>query len=883
MHSAKGFLLCIAALFCIQSDAQTFPRKDLRFADNWRFYRGDATGAEAAAFSDATWDTVCLPHTARIESAIAHTNWDYYKGYYWYRKSFTPDTALKGKMVFLEIEAGMQTTQVWINGTSKLTYQGGYNPFTVDITNNLVYNQTNLIALRLNNAAGINFSPGAEQRDFYYYGGLYRYVNLHVVDSLHITDAVYANIPAGGGVFVTYPAVSAASATVKVQTSVINEALAAKTCALRTVIIDSNGIEIQTLSSTHLLAAGANFTFSQNFTVSNPRLWSPMAPNLYKVRSQVYDDTRPADEATTTIGIRRIAFSRANGLQINGARLYSIGMNRHQDYGAIGCAVPVSGQYRDALRLKEAGVNFVRLSHYLQHPSFLDACDKLGITVQASLVGWQYTPGYSNPTFVTNLKRDLRTMIRYYRNHPCVVMWESAMNESAPPAAWSDSAQAIAHAEFPGDQMFTCGQETNDIMDIYQAAVQQGGQTARTSGKPQAISEYGHWEWGGFTYGGTSSNQPRGIGETGMLTLAGNHAAAMSGDHALSWLSVDALWVYNETFGFGDYKNSLCGGGIVDVFRIPKFSYYFYQAQRDTQQLKVPGATVASGPMVYIASFWTSTSALTVRVFSNCPQVRLSLNGTPVATKSPDVLANVPHPPFTFTVPAFQSGTLFAEGLIGGVVRATHQVRTPGAAAGIKIVIDTATLALAADGSDLAIVYGSIVDANGTVLPTAADAVTFSATGPGKIISGDGNPTTAVAGIATVYVQGRPYTPGLITVTGSAAGLTPGSATVRTVPVTADIFSHVKRPRHLPVPAFIEGVKVMQKGMKILIAGAHPMAGEPAIFNLYSLQGRIVRSWTLEAASRMTIDLTDCAGGIYFGKFAMGDERYSLKVIAVKP
>ena len=161
MRIVSGLVLCIAAFLCMTSAAQTFPRKDLRFTDNWKFYLGDAAGAQAAGYGDASWTSVCLPHTARVESAISHGSWDYYQGYYWYRKSFSPDTSWKGKKVFLEVEAGMQTTQVYINGTLKLTYGGGYNPFTMDITNDLAYNQTNVIAMRLNNAADTGFSPGA--------------------------------------------------------------------------------------------------------------------------------------------------------------------------------------------------------------------------------------------------------------------------------------------------------------------------------------------------------------------------------------------------------------------------------------------------------------------------------------------------------------------------------------------------------------------------------------------------------------------------------------------------------------------------------------------------------------------------------------------------
>jgi beta-galactosidase len=875
---ASGIFLFLLVT-ALSAFAQTFPRKDLRFTDNWKFYLGEAAGAQATGYSDASWTAVCLPHTARVESAITHGSWDYYQGYYWYRKSFTPDTSWRGKKVFLEVEAGMQTTQVWVNGVSKLTYQGGYNPFTIDITGDLVFNQTNVIAMRLNNAAIPDFSPGAEHRDFYYYGGLYRYVNLHVTDSLHITDAVYANTPAGGGVFVTYPAATASSATVQVKTHVINESGAARTCVLTTAVLDANGSIAQTASVTQSIAAGASYAFMQSLIVANPRLWSPSAPNLYTVRSQVFDNTRAADQVMTPIGIRRIAFSRTSGLQINGLKLIAKGVNRHQDYGAIGCAVPVSGQYRDALRLKEAGINFVRLSHYLQHPAFLDACDKLGITVEASLVGWQFN-GFANTNFVNNSVRDLRTMIRYYRNHPCVVMWESVHNESAPPASFANLTQAAAHEEFPGDQMFTCGQETGNIMDIYQAAVQQGGRTY-ASAKPQAISEYGHWEYGGFTYGGASSNQPRAIGEAGMLQLAGNQAEAMNQDHALSWLSVDALWVYNETFGFDSYRNSLCGGGIVDVFRIPKFGYYFYQSQRDPS-IVVPG--VGSGPMVYIANFLTPSSPLTVRVFSNCAQVRLTRNSTVIATKSPDALANVEHPPFTFTLPSFASGTLLAEGLIGGAVKATHQVKTPGTAACVALKLDTAAMPLAADGADLAIAYASIVDANGTVVPAAANPVTFTVNGPGRIISGDGNPTAAVAGIAAVYVQTQYNTPGTIVVTASAAGLCSGSDTVKSVAASNDISTAL----HRPVAIIASGpgsATIVQHGalISIIVPADRADAGLKPKFRLYNMQGRLVRSLTIEPGPETLLPVNDCARGMYLGRLTTGSKEYCLRLLSIRP
>ena len=354
-----------------------------------------------------------------------------------------------------------------------------------------------------------------------------------------------------------------------------------------------------------------------------------------------------------------------------------------------------------------------------------------------------------------------------------------------------------------------------------------------------------------------------------MLNLAGNQASAMSQNHALSWLAVDGVWVWNDYFGFAQYTGSLCSGGVVDIFRIPKFGYYFYQSQRDPN-LTIPA--VNSGPMVFIASFWTAQSSLSVRVYSNCQQVSLYLNNTLVATKSPDALANIEHPPFTFKVSSFASGTLRADGLIGGAVRATHEVKTPGTAAAVKVTIDTANLSPVADGADLALVYASIVDASGTVVPGATNAVTLSASGPGTIVSGDGNPVTAVAGIAAAYVQTRYNTPGLITVIGAASGLTSDSATVTSVPMPEHPNTSVKKA--LPIPCAAGGgtVVLANGGKTLFIRGLPPQPdGSGAAFiALHDARGRLVLEKATSAGSAVSVDIQNLAPGIYHVKVTAG-------------
>jgi hypothetical protein len=246
--------------------------------------------------------------------------------------------------------------------------------------------------------------------------------------------------------------------------------------------------------------------------------------------------------------------------------------------------------------------------------------------------------------------------------------------------------------------------------------------------------------------------------------------------------------------------------------------------------------------MVFIQNWWTSSSPTTVMVFSNCEQVSLYRNGTLVATQNPVAASghytNLEHRPFSFST-SFASGTLRADGLIGGTVRATHSVTTPGTAAGVKVVIDTANLPpLQADGSDMAFIYGSIVDANGTLMPTATNSVTFTVTG--------GNARLVTPGSDTVAILG----------TGIADPFTPAAA----------------QP---PIKTFV----IRQKGgvLSVQVPSAAVQGHSAAKFTLCNAQGRLVGQWILtKGITRVSI--AALPHGVYFGQISAGTYRYLQKI-----
>ena len=736
------------------------------FNPGWRFLLGESEGAAEVAFDDAGWNAATLPHTARVEALVtgepgsATYQW---QGVCWYRKRFTVSPEDASRKVFLHFDGAMNVADVWLNGAHLGRHLGGWLPFGFDVSSHVVTGAGNLLAVRLDNRDDPVTGPKPlAQLDFSPYHGLYRSVRLVVKDPLHITDPILADRPGSGGVFVTYPEVSSETATVRVQAHVRNDRATAAAFRVRVVLVGPDGrLAAESRSDDVRLAAGEDRAVVQELRTAEPALWSPGRPDLYTLHAEVVENGASVDRETIRIGIRRLEIS-ADRFRINGEPMCLRGTNRHQEYPYVGYALSDAAQYRDAKKIKDAGFDYVRLSHYAHAPAFMDACDELGLVVMDCIPGWQFF-NRAVPEFTGIQYENCRRLVRRDRNHPCVILWEVSLNETDMPAEFIRNTHAIAHEEYPGDQCYTCG--WTEGYDVFIQARQHGGCRDVTD-RPCVVSEYGDWEyyaqnaglaqeaWANLAPDEANSRQLRWHGERALLQQATNFQEAHN-DNRKTIAFADGLWVmYDYNRG---YAPDIESSGCMDIFRLPKFSHAFFRSQRDAAEIASPGAT---GPMVFIASYWTPESATRVRVCSNCDEVALYRDGALVERRGPDtdrISTDLAHPPFTFALDAFRPGTLEAVGYLGGLEAARHAVRTPGVVERLQLRIDESGRPFATEGKDVAFVYAELQDGNGTVAPGAWENVAFGATGDVTLIGV--NPFSSDAGIASILVQAETRRP----------------------------------------------------------------------------------------------------------------------------
>ena len=745
----------------------------------WRFAKGDVPGAQQADFDDSRWEAVSLPHGIEYLPTEA-SGCINYQGVVWYRKHFTPEASWQGRRTILHFEAIMGKCRVYVNGTLLREHFGGYLPVVMDVTDALRYDQDNVIAVWADNSDDASYPPGKFQNvlDYTYCGGIYRDCWMVVHAPVHITDANLEQEVAGGGLLVAFDNVSTRSADVLLQLHLRNQDARAFQGSVEYQLALRDGTPVARLRQKVNLPIAAARTLSGRITVQQPLLWTPTQPTLYHLDVRLRDSRgHIIDGYRQRVGIRSIEFRGAEGFFLNGERYPHplIGANRHQDFAIVGNAVSNSLHWRDAKKLRDAGLQVIRNAHCPQDPAFMDACDELGLFVIDNTPGWQFWN--EDLIFAQRVYDDIRNLVRRDRNHPSLWLWEPILNETWYPADFAQNAKDIVHAEFPYSSCYCASDERARGSELFPVLFAHPMRTVDGGNKVDSTKTYFTREWGdnvdNWSAHNSNSRVARNWGERPMLVQAAHYADL---DNVTNYDILyrqapqhvgGCLWhSFDHQRG---YHPDPFYGGIMDNFRQPKYSYQMFRAQRPAQAL--PDVLYETGPMVFIAHEMTPFSDNDVQVYSNCDEVRLTYgkNGKPQTLRRDSTRTGMPHPIFTFpgaydfmvdkrTTMARHGDDIYllAEGLIDGQVVATHRIAPCRRPSKIILWVDNDGVDLRADGSDCVTVVAAIADDQGHVKRLNNEYIKFEIEGEGRLL-GDAsihaNPAPVRWGTAPVLVQ----------------------------------------------------------------------------------------------------------------------------------
>ena len=800
---------CVAQALIAASAIPVNGSRRIDFDADWRFFKGEAVGAEAPGFDDSKWRQLRLPHDWAIEGPFdehlnPHTGALPIFGTGWYRKSFTVPANGSGRYFSVEFDGAMANSTVWLNGHELGGRPYGYIGFSFDLTPYLKFGGDNVIAVRL--------TPEDRSSRWYPGAGIYRNVWIDITGPLHVGR---------WGTYVTTPQVSDAESSVAVKTEVRNRLNVERTITLATSVLDASGKTVSRTTDSATIPAGSSTTVASTLKVTRPQRWDTEHPYLYTLVSEVMDGKNSVDKYTTPFGIRTIAFDKEKGFLLNGRHLKIQGVCNHGDLGALGTAVNRRGLERQLEIMKGAGVNAIRTTHNPPPPELLELCDRMGLLVMDETFDmWKISKipngnGYSK-YFDQWSERDLRDMARRDRNHPSIIMWSigNEIPEQGRPegAAMAKRLTSFFHEEDPT-------RPTTSAFNNWAGAIKNGmaaevdlpGFNYQPMRYEQILKDHPNW----IIYGSETAScvSSRGVYHLPIVAYQKHPSLQIS-----SYDIVAPPWAYcpDVDFTYEDRLPQVLGEfvwtgfdyigeptpffegrdpadwparssyfGMVDLAGFAKDRYYLYQSQWTTQ------------PMVHVLPHWNwegrEGQPIPVMAYTNADEVELFLNGKSLGRKkrfsepveipvgpnvSPDRKFLTKYR-LEWQVP-YQPGELKAIAYRGGKQVATDERRTAGAAARVVLAADRATIRK--DGEDLSFITVRIEDAKGNLCPAADNLVKFSITGPGEIAGVDnGNAATvepfqadhrkAFSGMALLIIRAHNGQAGRIHVTASSAGL----------------------------------------------------------------------------------------------------------------
>lgn len=636
------FTLLLAAVTI--SLAHAGVRDDVLLDSGWHFKSGESPGAQRAAFNDAGWQTISIPHCWGWEQA--QKGEPYERGPGWYRRELDLGKPQPGKRYFVKFEAAGSVADVYLNGVHLGQHRGAFGAFCFELTTNLSPAGANLLAVRVSNAPEPDIAPLSG--DFPVYGGLYRPVHLITTDAEDFTLTDHAS----PGVAWLQSAVSDAQAVLDVNTEISNGTREKRPLTLVARVLDAQGTEVTKVAEPVALEPAVTEPFHLQVTLDHPHLWNGRQdPYLYRAVVELRSGDELVDSVEQPLGLRFYRVDPDQGFFLNGRSYHLHGVNRHQDRPDKGWAISDADMDEDIALLKEIGATVVRCCHYQQSDYFYSQCDRAGILVWAEIP--QVDRINAGPEFEETSRNQLLDLIRQNINHPSIFVW-SLFNELRPgnpdPHRELQDLKILANGEDPTRPTIaaTCTAgwpQMNKIPDLLgwniypgwypewgplsnAAALDQYRYTSRHGG--YCISEYG--AGANVTQHEDNPHEPKADGQWHPEEWqAIVHETAWREFKSRPYIWATFVWNLCDFTSYWRHEGGVEGRndkGLVTYDRkIRKDAFYFYQANWSDQ------------PVLYITDrrFTHRVNAVTtVKIYSNRPTVELFLNGQSQGTQPND-------------------------------------------------------------------------------------------------------------------------------------------------------------------------------------------------------------------------------------------------------
>lgn len=422
-HRFRLWLVCAGLL--LAGTACAAGRRETDLNAGWRFQFGEVAGAEAESFDDAGWPLVNTPHTwnaqdgqdglRRQVEGFALMKGDYARGTGWYRRTIRPDPAWTGRQVYLQFDAASRRADVFLNGRLVGTHLGGNARFRFDVTQALMQDRDNILAVKVNNEHNGILPHSA---DFTFFGGLYRRVSLLVTDAVQIETMDHAS----PGIYLTQKRVTRERAEVEARVKLANHETRPAEAAVRVAVTDASGRTVLEAGAAVPLAAGGLGEVAVPLVLDAPRLWHGRAdPHLYTVRTEVRTGGVVRDVVEQPLGLRFFHVDPTRGFMLNGEYLDLRGASRHQDRLDKGWAISPDDDREDMALMAEMGCTAIRVAHYQQSPLWYQLADERGMVLWAEIAF--VDEAVPTEVFFNNALQQMRELIRQNYNHPSVFFW----------------------------------------------------------------------------------------------------------------------------------------------------------------------------------------------------------------------------------------------------------------------------------------------------------------------------------------------------------------------------------------------------------------------------------------------------------------------------